>query len=109
MKIQGVERLGGLKPVNPTSNKVVALTRAYALLKDRRRWCKGSYALYGNSKYPVAFCAAGAVNRYGYGRSFLNEAAGNREIVDVNDNPKTGHSRILAIFRKAIKLAKERQ
>lgn len=114
MKYQGVERLGGLKPVKPTSNPVIVLTRAYTLLNDRRRWCKGYETMYAGSKYPIAFCAIGAINRYrvSYDPSsmnFLNKAADGKIVVDINDNPNTKHKRILGLFRKAIKLAKEQQ
>lgn len=109
MKFQGIERLGGLRYAEQTNNPVEALVKARRLLSDRRRWIKHQYTLRGDSGLPVAFCAIGACNRYSKAyepQRYLTVAAG-QPVIDVNDNPKTGHARILAIFDKAIRLAKE--
>ena len=108
MKFQGIERLGGLRYAEQTNNPVEALVKARRLLSDRRRWIKHRYTLHRGGS-PVAFCAVGACNRYSKSyapQKYLSLAAG-KPVVDVNDNPKTGHARILAIFDKAIRLAKE--
>lgn len=108
MKFQGIERLGGLRPAKQTNNPVKVLVKARRLLSDRRRWIKHQYTLYRGGS-PVAFCAVGACNWYSTSyapQRYLSLAAG-KHIVHVNDNPKTGHARILAIFDKAIRLAKE--
>lgn len=115
MKLQGIERLEGLRPVKKTDNVVLALSRAANLLKDRRRWCKGFSNLYGDGTRPLAHCAVGAVERYAdtyseeKARKYLNMSCKPGNIITFNDNPKTGHSRILDVFRRAIKLAKENE
>jgi hypothetical protein len=74
-------------------------------------WTKGIFAVYNKEMNgPVAFCAAGAINRVevdnynllSSARMMVSDAAG-QNLVSFNDGPNTTKEDVLKAFDKAIK------
>lgn len=91
---------------------IVGILRdAKAFLKNPDNWTKGSYEHNGKC------CAVGAVSKFASvdvwdkelkAEELLNEAArslGHTCAIELNDDPKTTHRKVIQMFNKAIKRA----
>lgn len=101
------------------------LTQARDLISDPARWTRGVYArdaegreTASRSESAVCWCVHGAIRKVTgsvydtlfsgrYAQAALPE--GYSEVHEFNDDPKTTHSDVLALFDRAIKLAKREE
>lgn len=123
MRIQySSKKTYGLRPVRATkpARATSILRMAMRLISNPKRWLKGREAIsnYGlscnaNSPKAIRFCALGAIRKFGdtgEAESWLNQTCRGEDIVEINDDPKTSHAKIIRKFGHAIKLAsKDRQ
>ena len=109
-----------------TTGALTVLALARDLLADEARWCKGDDALSRRGRavdpcgrWAVRWCAAGAVERAAGGGAIaargrataeawglLLWACPGRNVEQFNDAPTAMHSDVLAMFDRAIELAR---
>lgn len=108
-----------MKGVKKMQEVVDVLVRARALIASEDRWCRGSYSKLQDDGF-FAFCAVGAelqatrgiVDWSDESPSLLALIAALPEGYDrisvFNDDPKTTHADVLALYDRAIEMERNR-